>query len=108
MRIRALTSVSSASLPGVEKEDVANADAKEKVFQLVKKLFKATATPKQLMESYDKKKELAETRSKKVKQVKELIVKSTSKIEEEIKSLNETLNNNIKKLTDAIQGGLPE
>ena len=108
MRIRALTSVSSASLPSIEKEDAANADAKEKVFQLVKKLFKATATPKQLMEAYDKKKELAETRSKKVKQVKELIVKSTTKIEDEIKSLNETLNSNIKKLTEAIQGGISE
>ncbi len=108
MRIRSMTSVSSASLPGVEKEDVANNDAKEKVFQLVKKLFKATATPKQLMEAYDKKKELAETRSKKVKQVKDLIVKSTTKIEDEIKSLNETLNANIKKLTEAITGGISE
>lgn len=108
MRIRSMTSVSSASLPHVEKGDaVSNTDAKERVFQLVKKLFKATATPKQLMEAYDKKSKSAEVKSKKVKQVKELLDNSNVKLEAEIKALNETLDQNIKKLTDAIQGGMP-
>lgn len=107
MRIRSVTAVSSASLPHVEKEDVAdNSEAKEEVFKLVKKLFQATATPKKLMESYDKKKTLANERAKKVKLVEDQINKSNAKLKSEIKSLKDTLNANIKKLSDAINGGI--
>lgn len=107
MRIRSMTVATSASLPHVEKEeDAVTNDAKEKVFQLVKKLFKTTAVPKKLWEAYDKKKALTETRTKQAKELESRIKVSNQKLSSDITSLNDTLRANVTKLKEAIEGSM--